>query len=90
MNDYTVTGRLDQSGFRLHMTPTLRENDIGVILVGASVEKAVMIPPHYNDLTYRGYCMPECLQTVRCCKNFQFISVREKFIVHSGFNSAAF
>ena len=59
-----TVGKMDNSGIRLHMTPTLREHDIGAILIGSDVGPFMLIPPHFNTLTYRGHCMSQCLQYV--------------------------
>ena len=59
-----TAGKMDHSGIRLHMTPTLREHDIGAILIGSDVGPFMLIPPHFNALTYRGHCMSQCLQYV--------------------------
>ena len=60
---FTV-GKMDHSGIRLHITPTLREHDIGAILIVSDVGPFMLIPPHFNTLTYRGHCMSQCLQYV--------------------------
>ena len=46
------------------MTPTLREYDIGVMTIGAAISEAMIIPPHYNELTVRGHCTSDCFTLV--------------------------
>ena len=59
-----ILGKMDHSGLRLHMTPTLREYDVGAILIGSDVGPFMLIPPHFDSLIYRGHCMSQCLQYV--------------------------
>ena len=47
------------------MTPTLRQYDAGTVLLGSTVSPSMLIPPHFEALTYRGHCMPACLNRVR-------------------------
>ena len=61
----------DHSGLRLHMTPTLREYDVGLLELGVNVNPAVLLPPHFDSLLYRGYGMPSCFGLV----NMLYLSV---------------
>ena len=54
----------DNSGLRIHLTPTLREHDIGIMTLGVVVDSALMVPPHYDGLVYRGYCTQDCMREV--------------------------
>ena len=47
------------------MTPTLREHDIGIMSVGVVVDEGMIIPPHFESLTYRGQCKSDCLHQVK-------------------------
>ena len=62
---FSITGIRDNSGLRIHMTPTLREHDIGIMSLGVVVDEGMIIPPHFESLRYRGHCRSDCLQQVR-------------------------
>ncbi len=57
-------GVRDTSGLRLHLTPTLREHEIGLLMTGATVAPSVLVPPNYSSLTYRTFCPGECFNSV--------------------------
>ena len=61
---FSIVGIRDHSGLRVHMTPTLREYDAGTMILGTGVGPFMLIPPHFEALTYRGHCMPACLNRV--------------------------
>ncbi|KAL5011591.1 hypothetical protein ScPMuIL_010142 [Solemya velum] len=56
-------GVLDSSGVRIYYTPTLRENEAGVLLTGMmSNPRNIIIPPNYKNFLYMGHCHPDCLE----------------------------
>ena len=59
-----ISGVTDTSGLRLHMTPTLREHDVGLFIVENLVAPVMMIPPHFDSLTIRARCVPPCVEAV--------------------------
>ena len=66
-------GMTDHSGLRLHMTPTLRQYDVGLLELGVMVHPSVMLPPHFDALTYRGFGMPTCFGQVKfCCLDISY------------------
>ena len=58
-------GMTDHSGLRLHMTPTLRQYDIGLLEFGVALSESMMLPPHFESLIYRGHGMPSCFGQVK-------------------------
>ncbi len=61
-----LTGVVDNSGFRLWVTPNLREHDAGVMRTGIMVrgKYGYIIPPHFPELHHRGYCTADCISGV--------------------------
>ena len=37
------------------MTPTLRQNDIDLVMIGADVNEEMMIPPHFDSNVFKWY-----------------------------------
>ena len=53
----------DNSGMKLSFTETLRNNDIGMLMVGVSdVQLSLQIPPGANSIKFSTSCHPECTQ----------------------------
>nr|CAD7448509.1 unnamed protein product [Timema bartmani] len=51
---------VDSTGVRLHISPTLRKYDGGVIELGLEYTDKMAIPPHQPQFTLTGYCISEC------------------------------
>ncbi|XP_056009441.1 uncharacterized protein LOC125680065 [Ostrea edulis] len=52
---------VDNSGFRLTLTPTLRRFDAGVLTSGLKVNDRQIVPPFEEDFHSSGFCTQECL-----------------------------
>ncbi|PSN58487.1 MOXD1 2 protein [Blattella germanica] len=52
----------DSSGIRVYYTPTLRENDAGVLSVGLDPNWRHIIPPGQPDVVSEGHCISACTQ----------------------------
>lgn len=52
---------IDQSGFRIFFTPNLRRYDAMTLMVGASVDPCIVIPPKRRKFTIAGHADPRCL-----------------------------
>ena len=75
LSDVTlILGIQDHSGLRLHLTPTLREYDIGLFEVAVNVDPNMILPPHFPALTFRGFGLPRCLQEVCSFVTFTHLS----------------
>ena len=55
---------VDNSGFRLTVTPTLRAHDAAIISVQSAVDKSQVIPPHQPNFVTTAYCNQSTLQQV--------------------------
>ena len=55
---------VDNSGVRLHLTPTLRQYDAGILYSGVNVHDLQIIPPFEKEFESSGFCTPECLDKV--------------------------
>ena len=55
---------IDSSGLRFHYTKQLRKYESGVLMVGANVNWAMVIPPRQKDWEIKGFCSPDCTQKV--------------------------
>ncbi|XP_068719204.1 DBH-like monooxygenase protein 1 [Montipora capricornis] len=53
-------GIIDSSGFRFYYTKQLRKYDAGLLVVGASADNALMIPPKETNWEINGYCNSNC------------------------------
>ena len=75
------TGIRDHSGLKIHMTPTVREHDIGIMSVGVVVDEGMIIPPHFESLTYIGQCKSDCLHKVKrpLCVSWDFFFGKNTF-----------
>ncbi|PSN45176.1 Dopamine beta-hydroxylase [Blattella germanica] len=51
---------VDSSGIRLHLSPTLRKYDGGVIELGLEYTDKMAIPPRQPQFQLTGYCITEC------------------------------
>ncbi len=62
------TGVVDSSGFRVWVTPTLREHDAHILSTGIMVqgEYEHIIPPYFSELTHRGFCTEDCINDQWC------------------------
>ncbi|XP_064597418.1 DBH-like monooxygenase protein 1 [Liolophura sinensis] len=61
-NPQNKEGLVDSSGFRLTLTPDLRDNDAGIFEVGEVVGPGHIIPPFAESFRTVGQCFPECLE----------------------------
>ena len=57
-------GLIDSSGLRFHYTRQLRKYESGVLLVGADVNRAMLIPPKQRDWKINSFCSSDCTQKV--------------------------
>ncbi len=55
---------IDSSGLRFFYTKQLRKYDAGVLMVGAGVNDAMLIPPKQTDWKIAGYCTKDCTREV--------------------------
>ncbi|KAJ6646050.1 MOXD1 like 1 [Pseudolycoriella hygida] len=55
---------VDNSGFRIHYTRRLRENDGGMMITGVSVSDTQMIPPQQKLYRNVGICGPSCTNSI--------------------------
>ncbi|XP_054708790.1 DBH-like monooxygenase protein 1 homolog [Uloborus diversus] len=55
------SGVVDQSGFRVYFTPNLRRYDAMTLMIGASVDPCIVIPPRRRKFTIAGHADPNCL-----------------------------
>ncbi|XP_061164656.1 uncharacterized protein LOC133173681 [Saccostrea echinata] len=53
---------VDNSGFRLTLTPTLRRHDAGILTAGMKVNDMQIIPPFEKEFLSSGFCSQECLK----------------------------
>ena len=62
-----ITGVIDNSGIEFFYTSTPRQHDAGILIVGHSVDREMIIPP--NTASY--YIVAECSDgcTKRVCSN---------------------
>ena len=69
-------GLIDSSGLRFHYTRQLRKYESGVLLVGADVNRAMLIPPKQRDWKINSFCSSDCTQKVLpstfICSSTQF------------------
>eukprot|EP01090_Pellita_catalonica_P018511 TRINITY_DN6011_c0_g1_i1.p1 TRINITY_DN6011_c0_g1~~TRINITY_DN6011_c0_g1_i1.p1 ORF type:complete len:580 (-),score=77.66 TRINITY_DN6011_c0_g1_i1:95-1807(-) len=62
-NPELKTGIKDSSGFRIHYTPDLRDEDVGLLVVGDPAIMFPNIPPGVADAHYEATCPEECTST---------------------------
>ena len=82
-----ILGIQDHSGLRLHLTPTLREYDIGLFEVAVNVDPNMILPPHFPALTFRGFGLPRCLQEVCSFVTFTHLSRFFKYKLYPEYNA---
>ena len=76
-DDYCFSlGLIDSSGLRFHYTKQLRKYESGVLLVGADVNRAMLIPPRQKNWKINSFCSSDCTQKVLpstfICSSTQF------------------
>lgn len=59
-----ITGVMDSSGIRFHVTRHLRPYDSGIMELGLEYTNKMAIPPGQSVFTLPGYCIPECTNIV--------------------------
>lgn len=64
-------GVTDNSGLRMYLTPNVRENDAGILQLGATVGPGLILPPRREEFVIRGWCTPECTEQVSHKKHVQ-------------------
>ena len=57
-------GLTDSSGFKLTYTPTLRDNDVGVLEIG--MVSGIVVPPRPDRFQAVAFCDGSCTQEVLC------------------------
>lgn len=62
-NPGAVSGLVDNSGMRFTYTSHLRQDDAGVLTIGARERKSQIIPPHYSDFRSIAVASEECLSS---------------------------
>ena len=62
--DFFFLGVVDQSGFRVYYTPNLRRFDAMTLMIGASVDPCIVIPPGRRKFVIAGHADPQCLGPV--------------------------
>nr|XP_042896022.1 DBH-like monooxygenase protein 1 isoform X2 [Parasteatoda tepidariorum] len=55
------SGVVDESGFRVYYTPNLRRYDAMTLMIGASVDPCIVVPPGRRKFTIAGHANPQCL-----------------------------
>lgn len=60
-NTFLHSGVIDRSGFRIFYSPNLRRYDAMTLMVGASVDPCVVIPPGRRNFVVAGHADPQCL-----------------------------
>ncbi|KFM72379.1 DBH-like monooxygenase protein 1-like protein, partial [Stegodyphus mimosarum] len=55
------SGIVDQSGFRVYFTPNLRRYDAMTLMIGASVDPCIVVPPGRRKFIVAGHADPRCL-----------------------------
>ncbi|CAH3115490.1 unnamed protein product [Porites lobata] len=61
-NPQNLEGLIDSSGLRFHYTKQLRKYESGVLLVGADVNRAMLIPPRQKNWKINSFCSSDCTQ----------------------------
>eukprot|EP01084_Bolivina_argentea_P213885 363148_1 len=58
-NQHEIEGLIDNSGMRIYYTPTLRDYDAGILIIGTY--STIFVPPKIpNTTTTFAYCIAEC------------------------------
>uniref|UniRef100_A0A0A9WPA7 Tyramine beta-hydroxylase n=1 Tax=Lygus hesperus TaxID=30085 RepID=A0A0A9WPA7_LYGHE len=60
-NPMKLANWVDSSGFKIYMTPDLREHDAGIVELGLEYVDKMAIPPGQKLFSLSGYCISECL-----------------------------
>jgi dopamine beta-monooxygenase len=66
-NNDVKKGRLDNSGVRYYVTPTLRKYDLGLMTLGGMGMNGPLsftVPPLADSLTFTSICYPECMVNI--------------------------
>ncbi|XP_069788258.1 dopamine beta-hydroxylase isoform X2 [Narcine bancroftii] len=61
-NPLKLSGRLDHSGIRLFLTPTLRKFNAGIMELGLVYSPIMAIPPGEESFVLSGYCTAKCTE----------------------------
>ncbi len=59
-----ILGVIDSSGIRMHVTQSLRQHDVGMLIVGYQVGDSQVIPPQTPSFISSGYCDADLLARV--------------------------
>ncbi|CAL8146114.1 unnamed protein product [Orchesella dallaii] len=65
-----------ETGVDFHYTPNLRENDGGILLVGAGVFATWAMPPETTEFDVAGHCNPRCTTTMFPPEGVQVLGAR--------------
>jgi len=57
---FPITGLVDNSGFRIKMSKTLRQYDAAVMELGLEYTDKMAIPPGQTAFPLSGYCVADC------------------------------
>ena len=64
-NQHHLKDKIDNSGIRLYMTPTLRQNDIGILSITSdSSPLSLQIPGNSKHFHYSIICYPQCIEVI--------------------------
>ncbi|XP_071155696.1 DBH-like monooxygenase protein 1 homolog [Mytilus edulis] len=61
-NPTLKSGIVDSSGFRITVTPTLRQYDAGMLEIGAMVNNLQFIPPYEKGFVSKSHCHEDCIK----------------------------
>ncbi|XP_076454775.1 dopamine beta-hydroxylase-like [Babylonia areolata] len=61
-NPQHLTGLVDSSGMRFHVTRKLRAHDAGIMQLGLTYTDKMAIPPRQRMFTLTGYCTQQCTE----------------------------
>jgi dopamine beta-monooxygenase len=64
-NIHQMKGKLDNSGIRLYVTPSLRQNDVGVLSVTTDASPlSLQIPGKSKHFHVSIICYPQCTEVI--------------------------
>ncbi len=61
-NPQLKTDIVDNSGIKLYFTNELRQNDLGLLILGDDMPLSLQIPPNSENFEFTTICYPECSQ----------------------------
>ena len=63
-NNQLQKGRVDNSGIKFYVTPTLRKYDLDLMVLGNMGMNGLLsftVPPLTDSITFKSICYPECM-----------------------------